>query len=248
MLRAIVGAVCLTVGEVLTIPVVLGPAVIRHHIFGFTVEVDLQRGTMHEGGDLDRLAGIEILAGSPQSDLLLGSSRSDFIIARRAGPAHIRRNLTGNAEVHQHHASGIAHDQVLRLYVAVNDLLLVHVLERLAGLARVLERPLERQARPALLLDEAPEVPAAHKLHHQVITLAVADVAEDLDDPRVAQAREQARLDLEAFPLSLLDQALEGDLAATAVRGSVDGTHRTARNRLDDLVLADSLHRRNLPG
>ena len=41
----------------------------------------------------------------------------------------------------------LAEDQVLRLHVAVDDLLLVHVLERLGGLARVLDRVLDRQAR-----------------------------------------------------------------------------------------------------
>ena len=43
--------------------------------------------------------------------------------------------LARDAEVHEHDAAA-AVDQVLRLHVAVDDLLLVHVLERLAGVRR----------------------------------------------------------------------------------------------------------------
>ena len=49
-----------------------------------------------------------------------------------------------DAEVDEHHAV-LAEDQILGLDVAVHDLLLVHVLERLARLARVLHRLVERQ-------------------------------------------------------------------------------------------------------
>ena len=56
-----------------------------YYIFGSKVRADLQSGTAREGGDLDRLGGIEILAGSPQSDLLRGSARNDFIIGQQGG-------------------------------------------------------------------------------------------------------------------------------------------------------------------
>ena len=73
-------------------------------------------------------------------------------VARRADRDRALSSLAaeraGDAEVHEHDAV-VAEDHVLRLDVAVHDLLVVHVLQRLAAVAGVLDRVAERQARVA---------------------------------------------------------------------------------------------------
>ena len=62
-------------------------------------------------------------------------------------------------------------------------------------------------------------------------------MVEHLDHARVAQAREQARLDLEARGVADVEQALDRDLGAgLAVDGTVNRTHRPAGDGRDDLV------------
>ena len=63
-------------------------------------------------------------------------------------PVVLLAELARDAEVDEHDAV-LAEDHVLGLDVAVHDLLLVHVLERLAGLAHVLDR-VRRAAGPGL--------------------------------------------------------------------------------------------------
>ena len=64
-------------------------------------------------------------------------------------PASPGRLLAGDAEVHEHDPV-LAQDQVVGLDVAVDDVLLVHVMQRLARLARVLDHVGHRQAGAAL--------------------------------------------------------------------------------------------------
>ena len=59
-------------------------------------------------------------------------------------PGIVRVQLPRDAEVHEHDP-GFAEDQVARLHVPVQDLLVVYVLKRLAGLDRVLDRLVDRQ-------------------------------------------------------------------------------------------------------
>ncbi len=78
----------------------------------------------------------------------------------------------------------------MRLDVAVDDLLVVHVLQRLAALAGVLHRLVEPQPRGAVALEQRVEVGALDQLHHQVLAALVGEVVEDLDHPRVVEQRE----------------------------------------------------------
>jgi hypothetical protein len=143
-----------------------------------------------------------------------------------------------DAEVDEHDP-GLGQDHVLRLDVAVHDLLVVHVLERLAGVARVLDRLLDRQPRVAAQLDLGAEVGAVDELHHDVEPLLVARVVDHLDHARVAEAGEQPRLDLEAGGVLDVEQPLDRHLEpGLAVERAVDGAHRPARDRRDDLVAA----------
>ena len=142
----------------------------------------------------------------------------------------------GHAEVDEDHAL-VAQDHVGRLDVAVDDLLVVHVLQGLAPVAGELDAVPDGQARIAVALEHRAEVEALDELHDDVGALLVAGVVEDLDEPRMAQAGQQARLDLEARGVADVEQALDGDLAALlAVEGAVDGAHSAAGDGGDDLV------------
>src|SRR6201999_494505 len=122
---------------------------------------------------------------------------------------------------------------------AVDDPLAVHVLQRLAAVARVLDRVAQRQPRVAGALHQRAQVGPGHELHDDVEPLLVARVVDHLDHARVAQAGQQPRLDLEAGGVAHVQQALDRHvLVRLAVEGAVDGAHRPARDRRDDLVAA----------
>jgi hypothetical protein len=63
--------------------------------------------------------------------------------------------LACDSEIDEYYAA-LAEDQVAWLDVAVDDLLVVDVLQRLAGLARMLDRLLDRQAGVAASPRSAP--------------------------------------------------------------------------------------------
>ena len=151
-------------------------------------------------------------------------------------PVVLLAELARHAEVHEHDAF-LAEDQVLGLHVPVHDLLLVHVLERLAGLAGVLDRVAERQAGLALPLEQVAEVDALDQVHHHVLAGLVLEVVEHPHDARVPKRRQQPRLDLEARGVAQVGQPLERHLrAAVGLAGAEDGAHGAARDRADDLV------------
>jgi Ca2+-binding RTX toxin-like protein len=93
-----------------------------YYMFGSKVTADLKRGTAREGRDLDRLASIEILAGSAHSDVLRGSPRADFLIgqegADRVGGREGDDVLTGETlfgrdDSIDHLDGGAGHDSCL---------------------------------------------------------------------------------------------------------------------------------------
>ena len=121
----------------------------------------------------------------------------------------------------------------------MDDLLVVHVLERVGGLADVVDRVLDRQPRPPVLLEHAAEVRALDELHHDVLARLVLEVVHHPHHARVAELGEEARLDLETGRVTQVHEPLHGDLAALlAVLRPVDGAHRAARDRRQDLVTA----------
>ena len=125
----------------------------------------------------------------------------------------------------------VALDQVLRLDVAVDDLLLVHVLERLARVPDVLHRLLQRQARVAALLEHGAEVGALDELHDQVLAGLVLEVLEHAHDARVAQDGQQAGLDLEALGVAPVGEVLERDLDARLARPARGRRRPSRRSR-----------------
>jgi hypothetical protein len=120
----------------------------------------------------------------------------------------------------------------------VDDLLVVHVLQRLRRLAHVGDRVLERQSRSAALHQQPAEIDALDEVHHQVLAAVVLEVVDDPHHPWMAQLGEQARLDLEARGVPPVEQALECHvpLVALGVAGAVDRAHRAARDGQDHLV------------
>ena len=131
----------------------------------------------------------------------------------------------------------VAEDEVLRLDVAVHDLLLVDVLERLAALADEADGLVDPQSRRSALLEEHVEIDPLDELHDEVLAAVVAEVVEHLHDARMAEHGQQPRLDLEALRVAGVEQVLDRDPTRVAqVAGAVDCAHRPARDRRADLV------------
>ena len=134
--------------------------------------------------------------------------------------------------------SSSSEDQVGGLDIAVDDLLLVHVGERLARLADVLDRLGHRQR--AAALEHSGEARAAHQIHHEVVALAVGEVVDHAHHTRVAQTLEQPRLDLEAHRVGVLERLLDRHLEAVFEPArAVHGAHAADRDRGLDHVPAN---------
>ena len=148
--------------------------------------------------------------------------------------------LARDPEVDEHRAA-VVEDDVGGLDVAVHDVLGVHVGERLAHLADMLDRLGERQ--PAAFLEHAGQARAAHQLHHQAVAGRRRRGGRATRTTRgMAQARQQPRLDLEARRVALLEQQLERDLGAVGEpAAAVDRAHPAAGDPRDDLVGAADL-------
>ena len=161
--------------------------------------------------------------------------------ARRAdGDRPVARlaQLARDAEVDEHDAA-VGHDQVLRLDVAVDDVLLVDVVQRLARLAAPLDDLVDRQPGRALGREAVVEALALDQLHDDVVVAGVAEVVDDAHDARVVELGQQPRLDLEARDVRRVEQALDGDEApGLAVERAVDRAHRAARDGALDRVMA----------
>ena len=154
----------------------------------------------------------------------------------------------GDPEVDEHDAV-LAQDQVLGLDVAVDDLLVVHVLERLARLARVLDRLVQGKARLAALLEQHAEVDPADEVHHQVLARRRREVVRDAHHPRVLEAGQQPRLGLEPLVVMGVGALLERDLGVgLGIDRAVDLAHRPSRNRLEDPVPVLQCSPQNLRG
>ena len=72
----------------------------------------------------------------------------------------------------------------------MHDLLVVHVLERLAALTGVLHRRSSPSPGCPSRASTLVQIGALDELHHEVLAALVGEVVEDLDDPRMAEQRE----------------------------------------------------------
>jgi len=155
-----------------------------------------------------------------------------------------RRERTGDAEVGELHLPVRPAEDVLRLDVAVHELLGVSGFERRAELDPDRDHFRRRQLPPAPEL--VGERAALHVLHHDVeAPLAVPDVI-DLDDVRVHEPGREPRLAQEAVakrlvPGEVLGQHLERDRPVELpISGEIDGCHAAAAERpLDQKALGD---------
>jgi hypothetical protein len=146
--------------------------------------------------------------------------------------------LARHAEVDEHDAA-VGQDQVVRLDVAVDDVLLVDVVEGLAGLRAPLDDVLERQAGRAA--DEQPVVQALalDELQDDEVVALVAEVIDDAHDARVVELREEPRLDLEARDVAGVKQPLDGDEAARVpIQRPMHGAHGAAGDGGLNLIVA----------
>ena len=163
---------------------------------------------------------------------------------RRVGGRERRVEQLGDAEVEQLHAAGRVDDDVRGLEVAVDDEVLVRVLDRRAD---VEEQPQPRlDAQPVGVAVRGDRL-AVHVLHHEVRQLAVGDAAvEELRDVRMAQRREDLPLG-EKSPLDLpvveaaaddFDRHAAAELAVVTL-GEVDDAHAAASELAQHLVRSD---------
>jgi hypothetical protein len=161
----------------------------------------------------------------------------------RAGDAcDVRR--PGDAEVDQHYAAVLLHQQVARLDVAVHDPAEVGGVQRLRDLRH--DRHGLADVEPAGGLDPLGQRLAGHELHDQVVGPAavgqvVLAAVEDLDDAGVPQGGHDPRLGTEAGDeVGVGDQRRQQDLdrdltAEDEVLGTPDVAHAA---RGDTLVQA----------
>ena len=154
------------------------------------------------------------------------------------------REVARDPEVDEHDPALGREHQVLRLDVAVDRLLLVHVAQRLGRLERELDDLVLGQPGVALAAQHVREVLALDPLHHQVAAARIVDRPEHLDHARVIEARQQAALDLEARGVLLVEQALGGDGAAVGRGRAVDAAHGALRRRFPEPIPADELRAR----
>src|SRR5207237_724253 len=101
-----------------------------------------------------------------------------------------------------------------------------------------------REPGTAVTLEDAAQVVALDHLHDQIDAGVVLEVVDDVDNPRVVQAGQEARLDLEARDVADIQQPLDRDgRVVVAVHRAIDGTHRTGRQRrLDGVARKLDLH------
>jgi hypothetical protein len=164
------------------------------------------------------------------------------------GALAARPALAGDAEVHQHH-SVASQDQVLRLHVAVDDVLLVDIGERLTGLPRVVDGLPDGQPGRTPLGQHLGQARAIHQLHHEEVVALVFEVVEHVHDARVVERGQQASLDLETARRRLLEQALQRHLVPVfEVPRAIDRAHRAARDGRHDLVGAAAHGHKYEPG
>ena len=119
----------------------------------------------------------------------------------------------------------------------MHDLLRVHVLERLARLAYVLDRAVERQAGRAALLQHRVQIGPFDKGHDEVLTALVLEVVEHLDHAWMAQLREQSRLHVKALRVASVLHVLDRDGAVgLRVPRAIDGAHGPTGDRPFDRI------------
>ena len=114
------------------------------------------------------------------------SGRHEARRADRDGPVRRLAQFTRHAEVDEHDAA-VGQDQVLRLDVAMDDVLLVDVVERLAGLGAPVEDLLEGQSRLAVGEQPVVQALAIDELHDDVVVTVVAEVVDDVNNARVVE-------------------------------------------------------------
>ena len=170
----------------------------------------------------------------------------------RASERHIGRRRAEQlreSEVRDLHAAAPVDEDVLRLDVAVDDALVVRVLQRVAHLAHDAERLLRLDLARAHHL---PQVRAVDVLHHEVVQAACDARVVDVDDRRVVEARQRAPLAREALREGRVArrigwQHLDRHRALQPLlHGLVDRAHPAAPDELDELVLREE--RRELLG
>ena len=104
-------------------------------------------------------------------------------------------------EIDQDNALAAA-DEVARLHVAVHDLLIMEILDGLAGLPDPAHHVADREALPALVPAQPSEVDPLDEAHDDVVdACGLFEVIHQRSQTRVAQLGEQSRLD---FPVRVV--------------------------------------------
>ena len=154
----------------------------------------------------------------------------------------IRAQQLGDAEVRDLHPALLVEQDVLRLDVAVDDALLVRVLERLADGRHDHQRLLRRQL-PRL--QQLPQAHAVHKLHQQVIeAVGLAEVI-DGDDVGMVEPGQGLRLAREPLGkarvfLLLAGQDLERHKAVEPrLARLIDHAHAAAAQAFENFQLRE---------
>ncbi len=154
----------------------------------------------------------------------------------------MRRDLeeARRPEVADLEEAAVGDEDVRRPKVAVDDALLVPVIDRIRNLAGVIERL--RQFEGAAIDDDRLERLARDVLHHDEEDVVLLLRGDDRDDVRMVEGGQEPRLRQLAEVESLTVRNLDGDtLVDPRVLGKVDGAEPATAERLDDPVLAECL-------
>ena len=155
------------------------------------------------------------------------------------------------AEVHDLHRAVLEQDQVLRLHVAVDDVLRVGRGEPVGRLARHAQRVHHVEA--LLAVEEIQDLLAVEQLHHEVVELPLRAHVVDLQDVLVVDLRDRAGLGLELLDelrvgRGAREQDLDRDRGAEGlVRGPVDARRAALPDQRLDAAAPDDLAEQRVP-
>ena len=150
-------------------------------------------------------------------------------------------NEARRSEVGDLQQTAFRDEHVARTQIAMDDTLLMRVIERVADLAGIVQR--SRQVDLAVARDDGLERVARHVLHDDEEDVLLLFRRQDGNDVRMAERGEQSRLPQQVAEVDVLPMGnLDGDfLVNPGVFGEVHRAEAATTKRREDLVLSNRL-------
>ena len=210
----------------------------RHHDLVVVLAVPRRHAGEHFVGDGRQREDIGARVDLLRHDLLRG-----HVLGRTDGLAGLRQPHVphlGDTEVEQAHAAVAGEEHVRRLHVAVHDVVLVRVLQRV-GDADEHADPIAQGE--VAILDGLPQLEAVEHLHRDPRVLVTPPRREHFHDVRVVEHRRDLDLLIEAADQPLARAAREHlerhGHSGLELDTGVDDTHAASTELAGDLVALD---------